>query len=76
MSENKEFADFSITVLKCFFILFFFGLFLPRFLDYVLCNFIIRPNGYDNSIFVHNLFRKNLDIIYNYIYVFQRFLGF
>lgn len=74
MSENKEFGEFMIAVLKCFFILFFFGLFLPRFFDYILYNFIIRPNVYDNSIFVHNLVRKNLDIIYNYIYVFQKFL--
>lgn len=75
MIENREFGDFIITLLKCFFILFFFGLFLPEFLDYILYNFIIRPNVYDNSIFVHNLVRRNLDIIYNYIYVFQRFLG-
>lgn len=75
MSESKEFGNFMIAVLKCFFILFFFGLFLPKFLDYILYNFIIIPNVYDNSIFVHNLVRKNLDIIYNYIYVFQRFLG-
>ena len=75
MIKSKESGYFIITILKCFFVLFFFGLFLPEFLDYILYNFMVKPNVYDNSIFVHNLVFKNLDIIYNYIYVFQRFLG-
>lgn len=76
MIKNEEFSVFIIIMLKCFFILVFFGLFLPRFLDYLLYNFISKPNVYDNSIFVHSLVRRNLDIIYNYIYVFENFLGF
>lgn len=76
MIRNEELVSFFIIVLKCFFILIFFGLFLPRFLDYLLYNFISKPNVYDNSIFVHSLVRRNLDIIYNYIYVFEKFLGF
>lgn len=76
MIKNQEFGEFAIIVLKCFFILVFFGFFLPKFLDYLLYNFISKPNAYDNSIFVNSLVRRNLDIIYNYIYVFERFLGF
>lgn len=76
MIRNEEFVSFFMIVLKCFFILIFFGLFLPRFLDYLLYNFISKPNVYDNSIFVHSLVRRNLDVIYNYNYVFEKFLGF
>ena len=70
MSIDEEFADFVIVLLKCFFILIFWGLLLPKFLDY----FISKPNVYDNSILVHNIVNKNLDIIYKYITVFNEFL--
>lgn len=76
MIINKEFVDFIIVVLKCFFILIFFGLLLPRLLDFILYNYICRPNVYDNSVLVHNIVNKNLDIIYNYITVFKEFLRF
>lgn len=76
MIINKEFVDFIIVVLKCFFILIFFGLLLPRLLDFILYNYICKPNVYDNSVLVHNIVNKNLDIIYNYITVFKEFLRF
>lgn len=76
MSIDKEFADFIIVVLKCFFILVFFGLLLPKLLEFILYYYICKPNVYDNSILVHNIVNKNLDIIYNYITVFKEFLKF
>lgn len=76
MVIDKQRLDFVIILLKCFFILIFFGLFLPRFLDYILYNFIVKPNVYDNSILVHNIVNNNLDIIYNYIIVVREFLKF
>jgi hypothetical protein len=74
MGIDKEFVDFIIISLKCFFVLVFFGLILPRFLDYFLYNFINKPNTYDNSILVYNIVHKNLDIIYNFRNVFNTFL--
>lgn len=74
MSLDKEFAEFIIVLLKCFLILIFFGLLLPKLLDYILYFFISKPNVYDNSILVHNIVNKNLDIIYKYITVFNEFL--
>lgn len=71
---DKEFGDFIIVLLKCFFILIFFGLLLPRVLDYILYYFISTPNVYDNSMLVNNIVNKNLDIIYKYITVFNEFL--
>jgi hypothetical protein len=75
MSIDKKIYDFTIILLECFFILMFLGLFLPRFLDYIFYNFINKPNVYDNSIFVNNLVYKNIDILHNYITVFNTFLG-
>lgn len=75
MNIDEKTYDFTITVLKCFFILIFLGLFLPKLLDYVFYNFINKPNVYDNSILVNNLVHRNIDILHNYIIVFNKFLG-
>lgn len=75
MNIDREAYDFIITVLKCFFILIVLGLFLPKLLDYVFYNFINKPNVYDNSILVNNLVHRNVDILHNYIIVFNKFLG-
>jgi len=74
MSIDKEFGDFIIVLLKCFLILIFFGLLLPRFLDYILYYFISKPNVYDNSILVTNIINKNFDIISKYITIVNDFL--
>lgn len=74
LDESK--LDFIIEVLKCFFVLIFFGMFLPKFIDLILYNFVIKPHSYDNSIFVYNIFSRNIDIIYNYITVFNEFIKF
>lgn len=75
MNIDHKMYDFTITVLKCFFILIVLGLFLPKLLDYVFYNFINKPNVYDNSILVNNLVHRNIDILHNYIIVFNKFLG-
>ncbi|AKA70106.1 hypothetical protein [Clostridium scatologenes] len=75
MNIDEKTYDFAITVLKCFFILIVLGLFLPKLLDYVFYNFINKPNVYDNSILVNNLVNRNIDILHNYIIVFNKFLG-
>lgn len=74
MVINEELGDFIIVLLKCFLILIFLGMVLPKVLDYILYYFISKPNVYDNSILVNNIVNKNLDIIYKYITVFNDFL--
>lgn len=69
-------SNFIIEVLKCFFILVFFGMFLPKVIDLIIYNFVVKFHSYDNSIFVYNIFSKNIDIIYNYITVFNEFIKF
>ncbi|OBR94882.1 MULTISPECIES: endonuclease III [Clostridium] len=74
LDEKK--SEFIIVTLKCFFILVFFGVFLPRCIDFVIYNFVVKPHSYDNSIFVYSIFTKNMNIIYNYTIVFNEFLKF
>ncbi|PRR86528.1 hypothetical protein CLLU_03290 [Clostridium luticellarii] len=76
MILNEKEYNFIIGVLKCFFILIFFGMFLPRCIDLILYNFIVKPHSYDNSIFVNSIFSRNIDLIYNYINIFNEFLKF
>jgi hypothetical protein len=76
MIFNEQKLDFIIGVLKCFFILIFLGLFLPKFMDFILYNFIVEPHSHDNSILVSGIFNKNIELIYNYINIFNEFLKF
>lgn len=76
MILNEQRSNFIIEVLKCFFILIFFGMFLPRFIDVVIYNLVVKFHSYDNSVFVYGIFSKNIDIIYNYITVFNEFIKF
>ncbi|RMC96368.1 endonuclease III [Clostridium autoethanogenum] len=74
LDEKK--AAFIIVTLKCFFILVFFGVFLPRCIDFVIYNFVVKPHSYDNSIFVYSIFGKDIKVIYNYTIIFNEFLKF
>lgn len=76
MILNRKVTSFIIIILKCFFILIFFGIILPRALDYTLYYFIIKPKIYQNSIFVYSIFNKNFNILYNYTIIFNQFLKF
>lgn len=69
---NKNNLEFIIILLECFFILIFFGLLLPKLIDYILYNYMDK--SYNNSILVYNVIEKNINIISNYIIVFNNFL--
>lgn len=69
---NKNSLEFITTLLECFFILIFFGLLLPKLIDYSL--YYYMDKSYNNSILVYNVVEKNADIISNYIIVFNNFL--
>lgn len=75
MTMNKDVYKFILTILKCFLILLFFGIMLPKILDITLYNFITKINTYDNSILVFNGEHRNMIIIYNYILVFNNFFN-
>lgn len=65
-----------IKVVKCFFILLFFGEIFPFALDIFFYYFVDKVAVYDNSVLVYNIINRNIDILYNYIYIFQEFLRY
>ncbi|AYD40578.1 endonuclease III [Clostridium fermenticellae] len=69
---NKDNLEFIIILLECLFILVFFGLVLPKFINCILYNYINK--SYSNSVLVYNVIEKNINIIDNYIFVFDSFL--
>lgn len=67
---------FIVTIFKCFLILVLFGIFLPKFLDYMLYYFMIKPDMYQNSLFVYSAYNKNIILLYNFAVVFNEFIKF
>ena len=68
MIDRQYNLRFLITIFKCFFLLLLFGIFLPKILDYIIYYFVVKPNVYENSIFVYNIFNKNHNILYKNCY--------
>jgi hypothetical protein len=68
MYRQNNTIEFILLILKCFLVLFLFGLILPQLLDNLLYYFF-KSNIYDNSVFVNFLVDKNKKILYNYIYI-------
>lgn len=63
-------------IVKCFLILLFFGEIFPFILDMLFYYFVDKVAVYDNSVLVYNIINRNIDILYNYIYIFQEFLKY
>ncbi|OFI07610.1 hypothetical protein CLOACE_02140 [Clostridium acetireducens DSM 10703] len=75
MINKQEVIEFNITIIKCFAVFLLLGLFLPKIIDYALYKLINNTNIYKNSIFVYNVINRNINFIYNYIYIFKQFLS-
>lgn len=71
MIEKVEFIDAVILVMKCFLILIFFGVILPKLVDYSIYLFISKSEVHNNSILVYNVLEWDKRIIYNFIYLFK-----
>jgi len=68
--------EFFISIIKCFFILLVFGIYLPKIIDCLLYQYLSYHNLHENSTFVYNVISKNRSIIYKYIYIFKSFINF
>lgn len=66
-----EFFEFVILTMKCFLILIFLGIILPKLVDYSIYFFITRSKVHNNSILVYNVLKTDKRIIYNFIYLFK-----
>lgn len=71
MIEKVEFIDAAILIMKCFLILIFFGVILPKLVDYSIYLFISKSEVHNNSILVYNVLEWDKRIIYNFIYLFK-----
>lgn len=71
MIEKVEFIDAVILIMKCFLILIFFGVILPKLVDYSIYLFISKSEVHNNSILVYNVLEWDKRIIYNFIYLFK-----
>ncbi len=68
-----EYKECMITAIKCFIILLFFGILLPKIMDLFLYNFFMKNHVYENSTLVFNRLNLKVKLIYNYILVFSNF---
>lgn len=74
MESKIDIGKLVIVILKCFFILLFFGEVLPKCIDYMLY-YMYRANEFsNNSTFVCYIVDKNIKLINNYIYIFRVFI--
>ena len=73
---NKgDVIGFIIIVLKCFLILLFFGILLPKILEIVLNNINYNVNLKNNAKFVNYTLGEKRSIISNYLNLFYSLLG-
>ncbi|WP_346870794.1 hypothetical protein [Clostridium sp. UBA5119] len=70
---KDDIKKFLILYAECFIIIFVMGGVLPNILDYVL-SYFYKPGIYENSILVGNELIKPLEILYNYIHIFNSIL--
>jgi hypothetical protein len=71
---RDDVKKFLIIYAKCFIIIFVMGGILPNVLDYVLNYFYNQPGTYENSILVGGQMVKPLEILYNYMHIFNSIL--
>lgn len=74
LNKYDNLIDFFILLLKCFFILLLFGVYLPIIIEYILIHYISQTNLHNNSIFVYNILNANKNILYKYYYYFKCFI--
>lgn len=71
MIVKAEFIECIILTMKCFLILIFLGIILPKLVDYSIYFFITKSEVHNNSILVYNVLNTDKRIIYNFIYLFK-----
>jgi hypothetical protein len=74
MNNKHSALEFILTIMKCFFILIVFGVYLPKIVDSFLF-FLYKSNVYHNSMFVNYVVDKNGKLLYNYIYILKLMLN-
>ena len=73
--NKEEFVDFFIIILRCFLILLFFGILLPKILEMLLSGMNYNLNNRNNIKFVNYSLSEKRSIVYNYLSLFYSLLG-
>ncbi|MDF2881031.1 MAG: hypothetical protein K0R54_1588 [Clostridiaceae bacterium] len=76
MKKSINFFYTINIIVKCFFILMVFGIFLPKIIDYLLYIIIISKRPASNSVLVYSLINKNRSFLFNYLKTFQILLNY
>jgi hypothetical protein len=73
MSKIHNTLETLLIFLKCFLIIYIFGLLLPELIDSFL--FLLHKSSIcDNSVLVNYVVDKNNKLLYNYIYIIRLIL--
>jgi len=72
---KQEVLEFIIIVLKCFFILMFFGIILPKIIEILLHSMNYNFKFRDNTKFVNYSLSEKGSIASNYLNLFYSLLG-
>ena len=71
---RDDIREFLVIYVKCFIIIFIMGGVLPNILEHVLNHFYSQPGTYENSILVDGKLVRPLEILYNYMHLFNSIL--
>lgn len=71
MDKKKEVLEFLYIMIKCFFILFIFGIIFPKIVEYIIS--LCENQEFYNSTFVNSILNKHEQFIVNYIFIFKSF---
>lgn len=72
---KEEVVDFVIILLKCFLILLFFGMILPKILEILLNNMNYNLISRNNIRFVNSYTGEKKSVANNYLNLFYSLLG-
>lgn len=73
-TKRSNVVQFIIIIIKCLIILIFFGLLLPKLIEYILTISFYKSYYQHNSTFVDNIRGGKENIVSNFIYLFDLFL--
>lgn len=76
MKRNSSLFYTVKIIIKCFFVLMIFGVFLPKIIDYFLYIILISKRPGSNSVLVYNLINKNRSFLFNYFKIFKILLKY
>lgn len=76
MINKREIFNFSVSILKSFIILLFFGVILPNLIKIYGRAYIMKKYSEGNSIFVYNSIKKSEFFLTYFYYIIRLFFSY